>query len=107
MPEGATVGVTAGGAIGGTIGLLALVPWPSPAWDHHCGGPHHSGVKRRSHWRGRGWAHRSSDRIGHNEYEAKGYEGKVKEGGILISVHSENNEETSSAKAIFEKRGCS
>jgi hypothetical protein len=41
--------------------------------------------------------------LGIPEYEAKRYEGKVKEGGILISVHSENNEETSSAKAIFEK----
>src|SRR4029077_19751985 len=43
--------------------------------------------------------------LGIPEYEAKRYEGKVKEGGILISVHSENNEETSSAKAIFREEG--
>ena len=39
------------------------------------------------------------------EYEAKRYEGKVKEGGILISVHSENSEKTSSAKSIFKEEG--
>ena len=43
--------------------------------------------------------------LGIPEYEAKRYEGKVKEGGILISVHSENSEETSSAKAIFKEEG--
>ncbi|HXQ34516.1 MAG TPA: hypothetical protein VN843_10940, partial [Anaerolineales bacterium] len=33
------------------------------------------------------------------------YEGKVKEGGILISVHSENSDETSRAKNIFKEEG--
>jgi hypothetical protein len=43
--------------------------------------------------------------LGIPEYEAKRYEGKVKEGGILISVHSENNDETHSAKVIFKEEG--
>ena len=43
--------------------------------------------------------------LGIPEYEAKRYEGKVKEGGILISVHSESNDETTSAKNIFKEEG--
>jgi hypothetical protein len=43
--------------------------------------------------------------LGIPEYEAKRYEGKVKEGGILISVHSENNDETNRAKDIFKEAG--
>jgi hypothetical protein len=43
--------------------------------------------------------------LGIPEYEAKRYEGKVKEGGILISVHSESNDETHRAKEIFKEEG--
>jgi hypothetical protein len=43
--------------------------------------------------------------MGIPEYEAKRYEGKVKEGGILISVHSESNDETNRAKNIFKEEG--
>ena len=67
MPEGATVGASAGGAIGGTIGLLAGIGafgHPRPGTIHR-GGTDHSGVKRWSHWGGRGRVHRSPDRIGH------------------------------------------
>lgn len=40
--------------------------------------------------------------MGIPEYEAKRYEGKVKGGHALISVHSENADETDRAKGIFE-----
>jgi uncharacterized membrane protein len=43
--------------------------------------------------------------LGIPEYEAKRYEGKIKEGNILISVHSENSDEVSRAKDIFERHG--
>lgn len=43
--------------------------------------------------------------MGIPEYEAKRYEGKIKEGNILISVHSENSEERKRAKDIFERAG--
>jgi hypothetical protein len=43
--------------------------------------------------------------LGIPEYEAKRYEGKVKEGGILISVHSDSNDETKQAKNIFKESG--
>ena len=43
--------------------------------------------------------------LGIPEYEAKLYEGKIKEGNILIAVHSENSEETKRVKEIFERSG--
>jgi hypothetical protein len=107
MPEGATVGVTAGGAIGGTIGLLAgigalAIPGLGP---FIAAGPIIAALSGGAIGAGVGGLTGALIGLGIPEYEAKRYEGKVKEGGILISVHSENNEETSSAKAIFEKEG--
>ena len=43
--------------------------------------------------------------MGIPEYEAKRYEGRVKEGGILLSVHSDNSEWTKKAKAILKATG--
>ena len=40
--------------------------------------------------------------LGIPEYEAKRYEGKVKNGNILISVHTDDTEEVRQAKKIFE-----
>jgi hypothetical protein len=40
--------------------------------------------------------------MGIPEYEAKRYEGKVKGGNILISVHVESSEEAARVKEIFE-----
>ena len=45
--------------------------------------------------------------MGIPEYEAKRYESKLKEGNILISVHSENSDETKRAKDIFNSAGAS
>jgi hypothetical protein len=43
--------------------------------------------------------------MGIPEFEAKRYEGMVKGGHALISVHSENSRETARAKGIFEANG--
>jgi hypothetical protein len=43
--------------------------------------------------------------MGMPEYEAKRYEGKIREGNILISVHAENSDEVSRAKQIFKSAG--
>jgi hypothetical protein len=37
------------------------------------------------------------------EYEAKRYEGKIKAGNILVSVHTEDSNESKRAKEIFER----
>jgi len=43
--------------------------------------------------------------MGIPEYEAKRYEGKVREGGILISVHADDSDQVKRAKEIFERSG--
>ena len=43
--------------------------------------------------------------MGIPEFEAKKYEGKVKGGNVLISVHSDDSNETARAKKIFQDAG--
>jgi hypothetical protein len=43
--------------------------------------------------------------MGIPEYEAKRFEGRVKDGGILLSVHSDSSEWTKRAKLILEATG--
>jgi hypothetical protein len=43
--------------------------------------------------------------LGIPEHEAKRYEIRVKEGGILLSVHSDNSDWTKRAKEILERTG--
>jgi hypothetical protein len=43
--------------------------------------------------------------MGIPEYEAKRYEGRVKEGGILLSVHADDSKWTKRAKEILERTG--
>ena len=43
--------------------------------------------------------------MGIPEYEAKRYEGRVKDGGILLSVHSDDSQWTKKAKEILEQTG--
>ena len=43
--------------------------------------------------------------MGIPEYEAKRYEGGVKEGDVLLSVHSATSEQTARAKEILKHTG--
>ena len=43
--------------------------------------------------------------LGIPEYEAKRYEGRIREGGVLASVHSDDSDWTKRAKQIFETTG--
>jgi hypothetical protein len=107
MPEGATIGASTGGAIGGTIGLLAgigalAIPGLGP---FIAAGPIIAALSGGAIGAGVGGLTGALVGLGIPEYEAKRYEGKVKEGGILISVHSESNHESHSAKVIFKEEG--
>src|SRR6516162_8230618 len=107
MPEGAAVGAGTGGAIGGTIGLLAgigtlAIPGLGP---FIAAGPIVAALSGGAIGVGVGGLTGALVGLGIPEYEAKPYEGKVKEGGILISVHSESNDETKRAKHIFKAAG--
>jgi len=107
MPEGATVGASTGGVVGGTIGLLAgigalAIPGLGP---FIAAGPIMAALSGGAIGALGGGLTGALVGLGIPEYEAKRYEGKVKEGGILISVHSESNDETSRAKEIFKEEG--
>src|SRR5205085_1708097 len=43
--------------------------------------------------------------MGIPEYEAKRYEGRIKAGGILLSVHADNSERVTRGKEILERTG--
>jgi hypothetical protein len=43
--------------------------------------------------------------MGIPEYEAKRYEGRIKEGGILFSVHCDSGDWTSKAKEVLKHYG--
>jgi hypothetical protein len=107
MPEGASIGASTGGAVGGTIGLLAgigalAIPGLGP---FIAAGPIMAALSGGAIGAGVGGLTGALVGLGIPEYEAKRYEGKVKEGGILISVHSENSDETNRAKDIFKEAG--
>src|SRR6202047_3541361 len=107
MPEGATVGASTGAVVGGTIGLLAgigalAIPGLGP---FIAAGPIMAALSGGAIGAVGGGLTGALVGLGIPGYEAKRYEGKVKEGGILISVHSENNDETHSAKVIFKEEG--
>ncbi|HEY2423379.1 MAG TPA: hypothetical protein VGH55_04700 [Chthoniobacterales bacterium] len=107
MPEGATLGAGTGGAVGGTIGLLAgigalAIPGLGP---FIAAGPIMAALSGGAIGAGIGGLTGALVGLGIPEYEAKRYEGKVKEGSILISVHSENGDELSRAKAAFKELG--
>src|ERR1700761_8584585 len=107
MPEGASVGAGTGGVVGGTIGLLAgigalAIPGLGP---FIAAGPIMAALSGGAIGAGVGGITGALVGLGIPEYEAKRYEGKVKEGGILISVHSESNDETNRAKNIFKEEG--
>jgi hypothetical protein len=107
MPEGATVGASTGGVVGGTVGLLAgigalAIPGLGP---FIAAGPIMAALGGGAIGALGGGLTGALVGLGIPEYEAKRYEGKVKEGGILISVHSESNDETSRAKNIFKEEG--
>ncbi|HYZ72996.1 MAG TPA: hypothetical protein VE641_07945 [Chthoniobacterales bacterium] len=107
MPEGATLGAGTGGAVGGTIGLLAgigalAIPGLGP---FIAAGPIMAALSGGAIGAGIGGLTGALVGLGIPEYEAKRYEGKVKEGSILISVHSEDSDELSRAKTTFKELG--
>ena len=106
-PEGATAGVGAGGIVGGTLGLLAgigllAIPGVGP---FIAAGPIMGALSGMAVGAAVGGIAGALIGMGIPEIEARRYEGKIKDGNILISAHSENAEEIKKAKAIFEKAG--
>ena len=106
-PEGTTTGVATGGAIGGTLGLLAgigalAIPGVGP---FIAAGPIMGALAGLGVGGAVGGLVGALVGMGIPEYEAKRYEGRIKDGGILLSVHCDSSEWTSKAKDILERSG--
>ena len=106
-PEGTTTGVATGGAIGGTLGLLAgigalAIPGLGP---FIAAGPIMGALAGVGAGGAVGGLVGALVGMGIPEYEAKRYEGHVKEGGILLSVHCDDSDWTDKAKRILEQTG--
>jgi hypothetical protein len=106
-PEGTTTGVGVGGAVGGTLGLLAgigalAIPGVGPLI---AAGPIMAGLAGLGIGGAVGGLVGALVGMGIPEYEAKRYEGRIKDGGILLSVHCNTSEEISKAKDILKETG--
>jgi hypothetical protein len=106
-PEGAATGAGTGGVVGGVLGVLAgvgllVIPGVGP---FIAAGPIMAGLAGLGVGAAVGAIAGALIGMGIPEYEAKRYEGRVKEGGILLSVHSDNSEWTKRAKEILERTG--
>jgi hypothetical protein len=106
-PEGTAAGATAGGVIGGTIGVLAgvgalAIPGIGP---FIAAGPIMAGLAGLGVGGAVGGLVGALVGIGIPEYEAKRYEGYVKGGGTLLSVHCDTSEQISRAKDLLKGTG--
>jgi hypothetical protein len=106
-PEGAAAGAGTGGAIGGILGWLAgigslAIPGIGP---FIAAGPIMAALAGAGVGAAVGGLTGALIGMGIPEYEAKMYEGKIKEGNILVAVHSEDSDERKRAKEIFERVG--
>jgi hypothetical protein len=106
-PEGATTGAGTGALLGGGLGWLAgigalAIPGVGPLI---AAGPIVAALAGAGVGGAVGGLTGALIGMGIPEYEAKRYEGRVKEGGILLSVHSDNSEWTGRAKKILESTG--
>jgi hypothetical protein len=106
-PEGAAAGAGTGGVVLGALGWLAgigvlAVPGLGALI---AAGPIMAALSAAAVGAAVGGVAGALVGMGIPEYEAKRYEGKIREGNILISVHAESSEEVSRAKAICENAG--
>ncbi len=106
-PEGATAGAGTGALLGGGLGWLAgigalAIPGLGP---FIAAGPIMAALAGAGVGGAVGGLTGALVGMGIPEYEAVRYEGRVKEGGILLSVHSDNSEWTKRAKEILERTG--
>jgi hypothetical protein len=107
LPEGTTTGVTTGGVVGGTLGLLAgigalAIPGVGP---FIAAGPIMGALAGLGVGGTVGGIIGALVGMGIPEYEAKRYEGRLKEGGVLVSVHCDSSEEVGRAKEVLKQTG--
>jgi hypothetical protein len=106
-PEGAVTGGGSGAIIGGTLGWLAgigllAIPGIGP---FIAAGPIMAILAGVGVGGTVGSIVGALVGLGMPEYEAKRYEGRIKEGGILVSVHCDSAEWVKRAKTLLENTG--
>jgi hypothetical protein len=106
-PEGTAAGATSGAVLGGTLGWLVgigalAIPGLGP---FIAAGPIVAMLAGVGAGAAVGGVTGALIGLGIPEYEAKRYEGLIKSGGILLSVHSDDHEWTKRAKEILERSG--
>lgn len=102
-PEGAAAGAGTGAVLGGAFGWLVgigalAIPGLGP---FIAAGPIMAAIAGAGVGAAAGGLTGALVGMGIPEYEAKRYEGKVKDGNILMSVHTEDSKERDRAKQIF------
>jgi len=106
-PEGAATGALAGGVFGavggwlvgvGAIALAGLGPLVAA-------GPIMATLAGAAAGATAGGITGMMVGYGMPEFEAKRYEGKVKNGGVLISLHTDDRDEANRAKELFKRCG--
>ncbi len=102
-PEGTTTGVTTGGVVGGTLGLLVgigalAIPGIGP---FIAAGPIMTTLAGLGVGGAVGGLIGALVGMGIPEYEAIRYEGHLKSGGVLLSVHCDTTDQITRAKAIL------
>jgi hypothetical protein len=106
-PEGASAGAGTGVVLGGVMGwLLGVGALAIPGLGPFiAAGPIMAALAGAGFGGTVGGIAGALIGMGIPEYEAKRYEGRVKDGGILLSVHSNTSDETKRAKLILEATG--
>jgi len=106
-PEGAATGAGAGAVLGGALGwMVAIGSLAIPGLGPFlAAGPIMAALAGAAGGAAAGGLTGALVGMGIPEYEAKRYEGKVKDGNILLSVHTEDSDERDRAKQILEAGG--
>jgi hypothetical protein len=108
-PEGAVAGATTGALLGGTLGLLAgigTLALPGVG-ALIAAGPVMALLSGAAVGGGVGGVTGGLIGLGFPEYEAKHYEGKIKDGNILLFVHTESGDDVKRAENIMKDAGAS
>jgi hypothetical protein len=106
-PEGVTTGVTTGGIIGGALGALAgigalAIPGIGPLI---AAGPIVAALAGVGSGGIVGGVVGALVGMGIPEYEAKRFEGAVRDGGVLVSVHCDTEQQIANAKKSLRDTG--
>ena len=106
-PEGVTTGVAAGGVAGGVLGwLTGIGALAIPGLGAFiAAGPIVAALAGAGAIGTLGALIGALIGMGFPEYEARRFEGRIRDGGILLSVHCDNNDWVKRAKDVLEHTG--